>query len=204
MEQVLKRIADYQLLNGYLCSDFGFMQGKIGIALFFLFYARHTKNCWYEEFAIDLLYETCDRLYVNLPVNFYDGFCGIGWSLEFMKKQGFLDDDTDEILADVDRIIMEYDLRRISDTSFETGLRGIVAYVRSRLDSFRRDSSIGSFDCVYLNDLESACRKSNILWYDMSYSVNAIWIKIIDVFSDLDTDDRDWRKGFKIMEQSHG
>ena len=40
-----------------------------------------------------------------------------------MKRQGFIEGETDEILYEIDMRIMERDLRRISDISFETGLR---------------------------------------------------------------------------------
>lgn len=201
MNKTLRQIADYHILNGYLCPDFSLMGGKMGVVLFFLFYARHTQNCWYEEFADDLLDDVCSNLNVNLPTNFANGLCGIGWSIEFMKRQGFIDDDTDEILSEIDHRIMEWDLRRISDTSLESGLEGIVVYVRSRLDTTGNTSNRNIFDSAYLEDLENACQKNNIQWHDTDYDVNSIWNRVIESYSTLSTDSYDWRIAMIIMKE---
>lgn len=199
MNQPLKKIADYHILNEYPCKDLSLMQGKMGLILFFLFYSRHAQNPWYEEFAGDLLDDTCSNLNINLATNFACGLCGIGWSIEFMKRQGFIDDDTDEILSEIDQRIMEWDLRRISDYSFEMGLEGVIAYIRSRLDTSRNDHNRRVFDTTYLEDLENVCQRNNIKWHDTIYDINSVWNRIIESFSTLTADDYDWRNGLVIM-----
>ena len=109
------------------------MNGQMGCAIFFALLSRATQNHWYEDFASELLENICDNLTMSLPVNFSSGLCGIGWGIEFLKYKRFINDDTDEILSDIDKAVMERDIRRITDTSLETGLTGILAYVNCRL-----------------------------------------------------------------------
>ena len=93
---VLRQIADFQMLNGSFNSNLGLFNGKMGIALFFFFYAQSVHCDLYEEFAGELLDDICNNLSTYLPVTFGDGLCGIGWGVEFMKRQGFIEGETDE------------------------------------------------------------------------------------------------------------
>ena len=88
---VLRQIADFQMLNGSFNSNLGLFNGKMGIALFFFFYAQSVHCDLYEEFAGELLDDICNNLSTHLPITFGDGLCGIGWGVEFMKRQGFIE-----------------------------------------------------------------------------------------------------------------
>lgn len=200
MSILLKHIADYQILKSGFSSDFSLFSGKMGIALFFYLYSRYTDNCWYEDFAGELLDDVCCSLYTSLPVTFADGLCGIGWGIEYLKKQGFIEGNTDEILVDIDRKIMERDLRRISDNTIEFGLEGIVMYVRSRIDSFRSNSPLSLFDTIYLDDLEKVCQKADIKWHTDQYNIESVWLRILDLFSSSSAVGEDsWKKGLTMI-----
>ena len=105
--------------------------------------------------------------------------CVASWAVEFLKKEGFIEGDTDEILEEVDRQVMERDVRRIKDACLETGLAGIAAYVRSRLDSQRNADSI-PFDSSYLENLNNACLSMGIIWKSVNYSMDVIENLILD------------------------
>lgn len=201
----LKHIADYQLLNGAFNPSPSLLNGKMGIALFFFLYAESTRNSWYEEFAGELLDDVCNNLHVNLPISFMDGLCGIGWGIEFMKHRGIIEGDTDEILREVDLKVMERDLRRISDLSFETGLEGIATYIQCRMNSPRSTPDRQPFDLTYLMDLEAACQKNNIPYEPQQYSMETVWNRIISLlFATLSQEDKDnWKKGLTIIAAKH-
>ena len=91
----LQAIADHHLLRGLFCQEVGLWEGKTGISLFFFLLSRHTGNRWYEEFAGELLDDVCGSLSQHCPVTFADGLCGIGWTIEFLKKHGFIEGNTD-------------------------------------------------------------------------------------------------------------
>ena len=178
MTTQLKQIADHYLLRGLFCREMGLWNGKTGMSLFFFLLSRHSGNHWYEEFAGELLDDVCSSLSLQCPVTFADGLCGIGWAIEFLKKEGFIDGDTDDILEEVDKQVMERDVRRITDTSLETGLAGIAAYVRSRLDSQRNCPDYQPLDTDYLKDLDNSCQKAGIEWTTDKYTFDTIWNKL--------------------------
>lgn len=197
MRTQLKNIADHYLLRGLFCQEVGLWEGKTGMSLFFFLLSRHTGNRWYEEFAGELLDDVCSNLSQHCPVTFSDGLCGIGWVIEFLKKEGFIEGDTDDILVEVDKQVMERDIRRITDATLETGLAGIVAYVRSRLESEHTVSDYHPFDEEYLNDLNTACQKNGIKWMSDAYSVTTLWQTILSMLPS--TDVVAWQKERKIL-----
>lgn len=202
MTTLLKEIADHHILRGLFCQEQGLWKGKMGMSVFFFLLSRHTANHWYEEFAGELLDDVCNNLSQYCSVTFDEGFCGIGWAIEFLKKEGFVEGDTDEILEEVDKMVMERDVRRITDLSLETGLSGIAAYVRSRLDSERVSGFSQPFDTAYLADLDSACRKHNIEWKSDAYSTTNLWKTILTQLPAKD--EQAWQKGLIIIWENNG
>lgn len=198
---VLKQIADRHILQGLFCKEIGLWQGKMGMALFFYFYARHTYNRWYEEFANELLDDICNELSSQIPVAFANGLCGIGWGIEFLKAQRFIEGDTDEILCEIDKEIMERDVRRISDYSLETGLEGIAVYVRSRLDSHRTPGEhCLPFDTDYLKEINEACQKADIGLHSEKYELYSVWNRLLQHFSKTPVSgEKNWQKGLAII-----
>ena len=201
MSTILKQIADHHLLRGLFCQKIGLWEGKAGMSLFFFLLSRHTGNRWYEEFAGELLDDVCSNLSQHCPATFADGLCGIGWAIEFLKKEGFIEGDTDEILEEVDRQVMERDVRRITDASLETGLAGIVAYVRSRLKSQRTEEH-SVFDNKYLEELDLSCERLNIDKCTSYYDLDVIWEKILSVYLDAsETEENSWKKGVVMLNE---
>lgn len=202
MSRLLKQIADHYLLRGLFCREMGLWNGKTGMSLFFFLLSRHTGNRWYEEFAGELLDDVCSSLSQQCPVTFADGLCGIGWAIEFLKKGGFIEGDTDDILEEVDKQVMERDVRRITDTSLETGLAGIAAYVRSRLDSERSCPDYQPFDTEYLKDLDNSCQKAGIEWTTDKYTFDTIWNKLLPLLPvEKHTD---WQRALIILSEYNG
>lgn len=202
MSALLKQIADHHLLRGLFCREVGLWEGKAGMSLFFFLLSRHTGNRWYEEFAGELLDDVCSSLSLHCPITFADGLCGIGWAIEFLKKEGFIEGDTDEILEEVDRQVMERDVRRITDASLETGLAGIAAYVRSRLDSERLVTNYQPFDTEYLEELDRTCRKNGIEWMSEDYHISTLWQTLLPLLPT--TELLAWQKGIMIINEKHG
>lgn len=114
----LKIIADCQLLFNIIKADQSLFNGNTGIMLLFIHYARFIGNHYHEDFARELSNDVCIYLSVDLPLIFLGGICVKGWSIEYMKKQGFVEGDIDEI----HKKVMVCDLRCTSDSSFDYGL----------------------------------------------------------------------------------
>lgn len=147
-------------LNCCFVPDLGLFHGKMGYVLFFACYGYHSKNVLYENLADELLDEIYEELHSDIPINLEDGLCGIGWGIEFLVQNGYMVGNTDEILEDIDKRIMEYDVHRMSNLSLRHGLAGIVFYVIARLSAFR-EKAILPFDDVYLDNLKEALLHAN-------------------------------------------
>jgi len=155
---LLLRIARYLMLHGSFCDSLGLLTGKTGIAIFFYHYARYTGKRIYNDFAGELIEEIYKEINVNTPLNFKDGLCGIAWCIEYLIQNGFVDADPDEVLEDLDKRIMEWDVRRITDYSLETGLAGIACYVISRIENREKEHAIIRPDYI-CNLIEALKRK---------------------------------------------
>ena len=140
---ILSRISQFLMLNGSFTNNLGLLTGKMGIVIFFFHYSRYTNDTTYEEFAGELLDEIYNEIHTETPVGFASGLCGIAWGILYLIEKGFVDADPNEVLSDIDQAIMKYDVRRISDTSLDTGLLGIAHYI------FQREN----IDDIYLQEL---------------------------------------------------
>jgi hypothetical protein len=149
------RVIRHLVLNASFVSDAGLYHGKMGIVLFFAHYGRFTGNTLYDDFAGELPDEICEDIHTGTPIDFENGLCGIGWGMEYLLQNGFMEGDSNEILSDIDKKIMERDLRRITDQSFRTGLGGISCYIQKRINSPCRNQQEIPFDEMYLADWEA-------------------------------------------------
>lgn len=161
----IRRMVEHLILNSSFTSDLGLFHGKMGTVIFFAHYARWTGNALYEDFADELLGEIYEDIHTDTPINLESGLCGIGWGIEYLVQNGFMEGDTDEILEDIDRRIMERDPRRMTDLSFRTGLGGILFYATARLTA-SRESDGQPFDSLYLNDLKEAAQRATFTEQD--------------------------------------
>ena len=149
----------YLTINSSFTGDLGLFHGRMGIILFFAHYARSTQSKHYEDFAGCLLDELYEEIHEDLPVNLENGLCGIGWGIEYLVQQGFMEGNTDEILADIDRKVMELDPLRMTNLSFRRGLAGIAFYVIARLNAYRETTTL-PFDDAYLTSLQQALERT--------------------------------------------
>ena len=202
LSRKLKEIIDNQILNGSFSTDQSLLNGRMGLSLFFFHCSRLLHNRFYEDFAGELLEDICLHLPFDLAVDFADGFCGIGWAVEYMRRQGFVEGDTQEILKEIDGKVMERDLRRTADTSFEHGLEGIVSYVRARLDSPRRESNELPFDTDYLEDLKNACQRTGVDWQSEDYIPEKVWKRVVDWWRQeaAIAEVYNWKRGIPLLE----
>lgn len=148
----LKKITSYLLLNSSFLDDISLFHGKMGIVLFFSHYCRFSDEPIYEDFASKLIEEIYESIHKDLPINYEYGLCGIGWGIEYLVQNGFMDGNTDEILYEIDQKVIERDIRRIKDISFRKGIGGIAYYLIARMNAKRVDNKYSPFDYLYLSE----------------------------------------------------
>jgi hypothetical protein len=120
------------MLNSSFTNNIGLLHGKMGVSILFFHYANYTKKKIYKDFAGDLIDEIYKEIHLQYPKDFKNGLCGIAWGIEYLIRHKFVLADPDEVLEDIDRQILEWDVRRIANCSLEKGLKGISYYVLSR------------------------------------------------------------------------
>ncbi len=134
MVNTLQEIAGILLLNGTLVECSGLIHGKMGIAVFFYHYAKHTGNELFEDYAMELIGEIQEQLHVDSPADYERGIAGIGVGLDYLIRNNFLEVD-DDFFDDFDqrmyRAVM-YD--PWPDFSLYDGLAGYGRYWIHRLN----------------------------------------------------------------------
>lgn len=147
-----ERMIHRLILESSFLADLGLLHGKMGIAIFFYEYAKRTGHPLFSECADDLLDDLWNEINTYTPVDFANGLVGIGWGLEYLIQQGFVE-ASEDIFEEIDRRIMETDIRRITNFSLETGLTGLLHYIMARIQgAIQRKISI-PFDSRYRLDI---------------------------------------------------
>ena len=141
------------MLQSPFIKDIGLLHGKMGIALFFYHYAKHTDNIVYSDYADDLLDDVWKNLHNRLPDTFESGSTGIVWGIEYLIQNNFVQGNSNDICEDVDARIMQTDLRRMTPEFIEKELEGFLHYVLIRTLGTIKQQSNPPFDKMYRNDL---------------------------------------------------
>lgn len=214
--ELLQRLCNDLILRSSYLESLGLQVGKMGAVLFFFHYARYTGNVLYENYAEELLDEVYNDVNKGISYGFANGLCGIGWAVEYLVKQEFIEGDTDDALEEIDRQVMVYNPTRISDYSFANGLDGIVCYVLSRLLSPRAPKAPLPFDERYRKELYLACRNIpieeqttythsyiNLLEKgDCDYSFNDVLEQLFELSEDVfNMKGMTWETGIKMMKR---
>lgn len=137
---LLNKIVQNLMLRTSSISDLGLLSGKMGVCIFFYRYARHTEVKRYADFAGELLDEIYAEINTGITKDFGKGLAGICWGIEYLVHQGFVDADANDVLGDMDPLILERDVRRMADTSLETGLEGLAHYALARCSGKQKRS----------------------------------------------------------------
>lgn len=157
MELTLEQHIIHQLLlRSSMEKDVGLYHGKMGLILFFVHYFRHTGQQVYDDTADELMIELQEGIHTELPVGFAFGLSGVGWGIEYLIQNGFVDVDSLEICEEIDKMIMENDPLKITDYSLDNGLEGILHYVLAHVKGVRSKHFKLPFSEVYFKSLYQA------------------------------------------------
>jgi hypothetical protein len=150
----LRRIANLLLLNASFIDNPGLLNGKMGIAIFFYHYSRYTNNKIYEDYAGELIDEIYEEINTTTPVNFENGLTGIGWGIEYLVKNKFVQADTDEALSEIDTTVYRNSLYRPFLIESGNDLFGYGLYYITRLREHGDDD----------NNLNTLFKKQHLIY----------------------------------------
>ena len=77
------------VLNGTLVDCPGLIHGKMGISVFFFYYARYTGNDLFDDYALNLIGGIQEQVHVNTPADYERGIAGIGKGIDYLIRNGF-------------------------------------------------------------------------------------------------------------------
>ncbi len=153
-----QRISHILMLNSLSLKDLGLYEGKMGIAITFAHLFRYTNNDVYYDCMSNLLDDILENINKDLGYDFKSGLSGIGWSIEYLIQNNFVEGSSVEICEEIDKRIMDVDPRRISDFSIENGFEGLLHYVIYHLQGAIKQKTKLPFDNLYLSDIYDTCR----------------------------------------------
>ena len=132
---VQQRLVNALLLHSSFIDNLGLLNGKMGISICFYHLARQTGNPLYEEYAGELIDEIDEGINVNTSLDFADGLAGIGWGIEYLVQNNFIEADTDEVLEEFDKRLMPLIYSFPSPIGLENGLVGLGDYLLKRIQN---------------------------------------------------------------------
>ncbi|MDR2585934.1 MAG: lanthionine synthetase C family protein [Prevotellaceae bacterium] len=116
--------------------DIGLYTGSSGIALFLFYYARYKKSTVIHQKAVEVV----DGLFTQIaamptPVfTLCSGIAGVGWMLDHLCQQRFIQANPDEILLDIDEYVYAAVLNELhkGHYDFMHGATGMALYLTKR------------------------------------------------------------------------
>jgi len=151
-----QRILYHTMLHSLEGNNIGLLTGKMGIALSLAAYAK-TNNCTpVEDLAETILTKVLANLSKQTPIGFANGLAGIGWGIEYLAQNGFMQINTAEVCREIDERIMQSRVTELKDLSLETGLYGILVYINAHIYG---NNQIIPFDTDFLNNLSHVLEK---------------------------------------------
>ena len=150
----LKRIANVLLINASFIDNLGLLNGKMGIAIFFYHYGQYTGTNIFSDYAGELIDEIYDEINTSSPVNFENGLTGIGWGIEYLVKNKFVQAETDEALSEIDTVVYRNSLYRPFLLESGKDLFGYGLYYITRLREHGNDN----------NNLNTLFKKQHLIY----------------------------------------
>ncbi len=155
MAKEIDKIAYYLLLQSSHMRELGLFHGKMGIVVALYLYADARHDDFMREYAWELFQQVYDGVYTDMPMGLERGLAGIGYGTTLLCKHGLVECSLNDILADIDKKIMERDPRRLTDLSVQTGTKGLMMYLELR----QSVETVTTFDCSYIRELQTTIAK---------------------------------------------
>jgi hypothetical protein len=99
----LKRITDWLEHHEYDCiHNYGLHDGKTGLIIIYFKLFELSENSIYETKARLLIDDLSEHIETVNDTSYEHGLAGIGWAIEWLAQNRFIEADTNDVLADMD------------------------------------------------------------------------------------------------------
>ena len=136
LDEEIKEIAN--ILSTYNCEDLdiSLFDGATGTSLALFYYSRYSNNNKFITNGVELLQKVINSLENSfVEPSLVSGLAGIGWTIEHLKKEGFLDFESEDLLFEIDNILLSSMDNLTKDfpiLDYLYGLQGICYYFLMR------------------------------------------------------------------------
>lgn len=128
----------------------GLLNGDMGVVLALAIYARKRNQRMIKRISEHMLEVIIQRVNRLTPICLADGIAGLGWGIEYMIQNNYIDANGADLLWQIDNCIMEWDINRITDYSFAHGVEGLLHYVLIHIQGAKKQNS-SVFDSRYID-----------------------------------------------------
>lgn len=170
MNLISKKISD--IANAILASDsrenIGLLSGGMGEALFLFHYDRVFDSISSYNRSIEIIENVFDSINNgNLFHTYCTGLAGVGWGIEYLIDNNFIDSQVSESLIEIDDLIGEMMIIDLKNGNYDFlhGASGSILYLLKRRNS--NPEKIDGYIRKYLDLLENAAivvNDSEIKW----------------------------------------
>jgi hypothetical protein len=130
-EKIKERLS---LLEARCLTDYSLYNGKTGLSMACFMLAKITDEKSYAAKAALLLNELSEEIATVKELNFENGLSGIGWGIEWLVQNDFIEANTNEILEDLDdELYKAVVYAKSPDLSLSKGTIGRAMYFYKRL-----------------------------------------------------------------------
>jgi len=127
------------ITKSYKMQNIGLLNGKMGVCLFYFKAGKTLKNKKYTQYAETLLDEIYESLSIDSPTNFSQGLSGIGWAIEYLVQEEYVEGNADEILYEIDNAVLkEITKPEALELGLDFGLVGYLLYLIQRLKNEKK------------------------------------------------------------------
>jgi len=163
--RILKKIANTLSITCQCVPNIGLLTGQMGIVIFLFEYSIYSNCNEYKELAEDLLEKILSKIHGKTPIYFAEGLSGIGWGLNYMIQENFIEADCD-FLDEIDDIMRgnwrgevykdineEIPLFSKGLYFLERGLKEDIVNTLYELESFLPSLNNETLSPIYLNSI---------------------------------------------------
>ncbi|GHT29264.1 hypothetical protein FACS189432_08300 [Bacteroidia bacterium] len=90
---------------GSFTKEIGWMNGKMGVAVFLYKYARIFSNENIRLYAEEIVNEVMDEINENISLSIEKGISGIAISVMYLLKNNYIQEEDNDILVEIDNFI---------------------------------------------------------------------------------------------------
>ncbi|MBC6112439.1 hypothetical protein ACFOG5_09955 [Pedobacter fastidiosus] len=132
-------------------NSLGLLDGKMGICIATFLMAVERSDEVLKEKAQDLLNHIAEQIADIESLNYADGLAGIGYGIEWLSQNNYIDINSDEVLSDIDdELYKAVVYTRSANATLAEGILGKALFFYKRLQA--KNPNVNRYTTICLNE----------------------------------------------------